>query len=468
MNARQKPTISSAKYPSLRAVFGKKLQNKTDATKFTSHKLTIDKLCQNTLSKKPSIAKIDERAFKENSKLKVQLIGHTIREVSDLESRDVTMKLHNARKSVEKSFMAAQNGRQVVNTHREEKASVRLLQKPSPKIKKLISQGIMSKNIITKQLQNNISGFQMPTPKALANPKITYRKSANTQGSQNVNTTNVHNNTTKGRNEVKQTSKNSTINQNKSINNVSAVHNDKDFSSMTLLKSQKAKIKIAQPELVAKPSNSILNKINFQTQRNLKPKYIESFDCGRDGLDEVKNLNCEEAMIRNRYNVKTEMGVDDIESEEEILIESDDQESIAAPEFDHNAFENLYDIDTIDYLVSQEELYKTKADYIERHQRNIVWTMRAILLDWMQEVCSDYLFKRETFHYAINYVDRYLTIVHHIEVKDLQLVGLGALFLAAKMEEVYTPKIDNIVTAANNSYSQAQLRATESQIYRVS
>ena len=94
--------------------------------------------------------------------------------------------------------------------------------------------------------------------------------------------------------------------------------------------------------------------------------------------------------------------------------------------------------------------------------------MRAVLLDWIQEVCSDYLFKRETFHYAVNYVDRYLSAVQHIELKELQLVGLGALFLAAKMEEVYTPKIDNIVTAANNSYSQAQLRAMEAQLYTVS
>ena len=32
--------------------------------------------------------------------------------------------------------------------------------------------------------------------------------------------------------------------------------------------------------------------------------------------------------------------------------------------------------------------------------------MRAILVDWMQEVCKDYLFKRETYHYAINYLDK--------------------------------------------------------------
>lgn len=36
--------------------------------------------------------------------------------------------------------------------------------------------------------------------------------------------------------------------------------------------------------------------------------------------------------------------------------------------------------------------------------------MRSILLDWAMEVCMEYLMKRETFHLAINYIDRYLDI----------------------------------------------------------
>jgi len=35
--------------------------------------------------------------------------------------------------------------------------------------------------------------------------------------------------------------------------------------------------------------------------------------------------------------------------------------------------------------------------------------MRAILLDWMMEVCAEFNLKRETFHLAVIYVDRYLS-----------------------------------------------------------
>jgi hypothetical protein len=41
--------------------------------------------------------------------------------------------------------------------------------------------------------------------------------------------------------------------------------------------------------------------------------------------------------------------------------------------------------------------------------------MRTILFDWMQEVATEFTLKRETYYYAINYVDRYLTNVPNIE-----------------------------------------------------
>lgn len=68
--------------------------------------------------------------------------------------------------------------------------------------------------------------------------------------------------------------------------------------------------------------------------------------------------------------------------------------------------------------------------------------MRAILVDWMTQVCSDHLFKRETLHYAINYLDRFLSYEKNLKKEIFQLVGLTAVFLAAKMEEIYTPKIE--------------------------
>ena len=36
--------------------------------------------------------------------------------------------------------------------------------------------------------------------------------------------------------------------------------------------------------------------------------------------------------------------------------------------------------------------------------------MRAILIDWLMEVSSEFMMKRDTLHIAVNFIDRYLTI----------------------------------------------------------
>lgn len=133
--------------------------------------------------------------------------------------------------------------------------------------------------------------------------------------------------------------------------------------------------------------------------------------------------------------------------------------------FEHETFLNTFTAETVHYMIDQEEVYAPDPNYLETQQPSLRWKMRAILLDWMQEVCSDYLFKRETFYYAVNFVDRYLSLSPAVEKKNLQLVGLTALYLAAKVEEVMLPKVDNMVLAANNTYTASQITKMETNLY---
>ena len=92
------------------------------------------------------------------------------------------------------------------------------------------------------------------------------------------------------------------------------------------------------------------------------------------------------------------------------------------------------DTETISYLIMREIDYSPDPYYLEKKQCNVTWIMRAILLDWMMEVCMEFTLKRETFHYAVNYVDRYLSTAASIQKWELQLIGIGSLYIAAKME----------------------------------
>jgi len=93
-----------------------------------------------------------------------------------------------------------------------------------------------------------------------------------------------------------------------------------------------------------------------------------------------------------------------------------------------------FDSNTLNFLIMQENLYNPDAFYLQKTQHNINSLMRTILMDWMMEVCSEFTLKRETFHLAINYVDRYLTKVKNIEKNKLQLIGLSAMYIASKVE----------------------------------
>ena len=80
--------------------------------------------------------------------------------------------------------------------------------------------------------------------------------------------------------------------------------------------------------------------------------------------------------------------------------------------------------------------------------------MRTILIDWMMEVCMEFTLKRETFYYAVNFVDRYLSRVKNIKKNNLQLIGVTSMYIASKMEEVLSPKVGDFVKSTDDGYSR--------------
>jgi len=49
-------------------------------------------------------------------------------------------------------------------------------------------------------------------------------------------------------------------------------------------------------------------------------------------------------------------------------------------------------------------------------------------------VCEVYKLHRETFYLAADFVDRYLSTQSNVQKYQLQLLGVTALFIAAKIE----------------------------------
>lgn len=84
---------------------------------------------------------------------------------------------------------------------------------------------------------------------------------------------------------------------------------------------------------------------------------------------------------------------------------------------------------------------RTKKVILEEHP-SLKERMRAILLDWLLEVCEVHKFHRESFFLAVDFLDRYLGMTSNLPKSALQLVGVSCLFIASKIEEIYPPRVE--------------------------
>jgi len=99
------------------------------------------------------------------------------------------------------------------------------------------------------------------------------------------------------------------------------------------------------------------------------------------------------------------------------------------------------------------------ADYMEK-QVELKWQMRTVLMDWIIEVHSKFRLLPETLFIATNLIDRFLS--HRVvSVEKIQLVGITALFVASKYEEVMCPSIMHFLNMADGGYDVNEMLKAE-------
>lgn len=91
--------------------------------------------------------------------------------------------------------------------------------------------------------------------------------------------------------------------------------------------------------------------------------------------------------------------------------------------------------------------------------------MRAILVDWLVQVHSRFQLLQETLYMCVAIMDRFLQ-THSVPRKRLQLVGVTALLLASKYEEMFSPDIADFVYITDNAYTGAEVREMEMTILK--
>ncbi|XP_075499612.1 LOW QUALITY PROTEIN: G2/mitotic-specific cyclin-2-like [Primulina tabacum] len=82
--------------------------------------------------------------------------------------------------------------------------------------------------------------------------------------------------------------------------------------------------------------------------------------------------------------------------------------------------------------------------------------MRSILIDWLIEVHHKFELRDETLFLTVNLIDRFLEKKSVVR-KKLQLVGLVALLLACKYEEVSVPVVDDLIFISDKAYTRNEI-----------
>ncbi|CAJ0747995.1 17883_t:CDS:2, partial [Entrophospora sp. SA101] len=118
-----------------------------------------------------------------------------------------------------------------------------------------------------------------------------------------------------------------------------------------------------------------------------------------------------------------------------------------------------YAAEIFDYLKILEKETMPKHNYMES-QPELNWKMRTILVDWLVEVHHKFCLLPETLFLTINLVDRFLSDRVTSMVK-LQLVGITALFIAAKYEEVISPSIKNYIFMSEDGCTEDEILTAE-------
>ena len=145
---------------------------------------------------------------------------------------------------------------------------------------------------------------------------------------------------------------------------------------------------------------------------------------------------------------------------EEITIDDDDEEEEECMEVDVDQAEDTRCND-LEYSESMFAHLRNieRSSPVTQHPPQV----RRMLVDWLREVQEDWEINTDTLFLAVNLIDRYLVTKQGAgtSLNNLQLVGVTALLVACKVEEISVPVVTEFAWVTDDTYSPRQIRAME-------
>ncbi|KAI3412895.1 Cyclin N-terminal domain-containing protein [Psidium guajava] len=126
-----------------------------------------------------------------------------------------------------------------------------------------------------------------------------------------------------------------------------------------------------------------------------------------------------------------------------------------------------YVADIYEYLhkMEMEPHRRPLPDYLEKVQKDVTANMRGILVDWLIEVAEEYKLLSDTLYLSISYIDRFLSL-SVLNRQKLQLLGVSAMLIASKYEEISPPHVEDFCYITDNTYTKEEVVKMESNILK--
>lgn len=123
-----------------------------------------------------------------------------------------------------------------------------------------------------------------------------------------------------------------------------------------------------------------------------------------------------------------------------------------------------YAQEIFDYMAFLETKWPVQPKFL-RLQPAVTPEMRAILINWMMMVHQRFQLLQETLFLAVSLTDRFLQ-VQSVSRSKLQLLGVSAIFVAGKFEEMMPPTLGDMIYVTDGAYQSKEVLRMEQQILR--
>ena len=150
---------------------------------------------------------------------------------------------------------------------------------------------------------------------------------------------------------------------------------------------------------------------------------------------------------------------------------SQDEDDLAPKYFNTSSIKNVQIpkdyLNTIYYNLLKEQYtnkkkFKPEYNYMNS-QTEINEQMRSILIDWIIDVHGKFGFTDETLYMTVLIIDRYSSI-KKITRNEYQNLGISALMISCKHEEINVPKVEDFIYITDNAYNKEEVFKMEQDI----